>query len=271
MSITKIVNYPDKGRDRFIDFFKNAPRLIGQTVYTKLTADVLTGATSLPVSLSDDFKSGQSIRVGNGFLAETRIITIIPDSTHITIDALVNDHVQYDMVIIAPGAGLSTAYLDQVQQIEDVFFEILNGYSLDDAIGQQLDNLGKTIGYSRPGGLSDTGYRADLRAWIQWLLSQGEINRLLFILKALTDSTVVTLHEAFPGAAVMTFDGVIYDAADPDNPVVGDGMNLADKMEKAAAAGVRLDVVYDPAGSFTWDDLTDTWDAGLWAVSLPLP
>ncbi len=270
MSVTKIINYPDKGKDRFIDFFKNAPRLVGQTIYTKLTADILAGATALSVSLSDNFKNGQSIRVGNGFLAETRIIINIPDSTTLTIDALVNDHSQYDMVILVPGAGLSTVYLDQVQQVEDVFYELLNGRSLSDAVGQQLDNLGKTLGYLRPGGMGDIAYRADLTAWIQWLQSQGEINRLLFILKALTDSTIVTLHEAFPGAAVMTFDGKIYDAADPDNPIVGDGINLAAKMENAAAAGVRLDVVYDPVGSFTWDDVTDTWDVGLWAALLPI-
>jgi len=132
--------------------------------------------------------------------------------------------------------------LSEVNEIETMFNDILTKTNIDDAFGYTLDVLGKIIGLSRYSGQTDSSYRLDLKAWVKYLFSQGEINTLLFVLKALTDSTNVSLREYFPGSIMMYFDGVYLNAE-----------FLASTMKKTAMAGIRLDVVYDMAGGFRFD------------------
>lgn len=72
------------------------------------------------------------------------------------------------------------AFTGQVQEVEDMLFELVDERFLDSAVGEQLDGLGRIIGLLR-GGLDDDAYRTRLRAEIRILISSGTTEDILAI------------------------------------------------------------------------------------------
>jgi len=68
--------------------------------------------------------------------------------------------------------GILAAWLKQFQDLERVFWEILQGRGVDDAVGQQLDFLAAVVGEDRQ-GRSDDELRAAIRLRIRTNRSQG--------------------------------------------------------------------------------------------------
>jgi len=125
------------------------------------------------------------------------------------------------------------------------------------ALGVQLDNLGKIMGLARYSGQSDVEYRLDLISWVRFLFSQGEGDTLLFVLKALTNSTTVSISETFPGSVILYFDGVIYNEE-----------NLSSLMDRCAAAGIGVDLVPVSDTTFRYDTPGVGYDEGLYTIAL---
>jgi hypothetical protein len=133
--------------------------------------------------------------------------------------------------------------VDQLQELEDTLFNMLDQLGLDAAEGEQLDRIGTIVGLSRATGQSDDDYRALIRVQIQSNLSNGEIERLIAIVKAFTSSSIVKLTEVFPGEVNVHFDGEVVNAAE-----------LINAADGAAAGGVRLLLFENPpAPVFTFD------------------
>ncbi len=140
----------------------------------------------------------------------------------------------------------------QIQDIEDVFWQLLTEVGLYafpplvEAEGVQIDGIGRILGLARAKGQSDADYRTLLGAQIRLNLSNGEPETLISILGTLTNSDVIKMVEYFPGHVILTFDGV---------PLSG---ILGGLIQKAAAAGVRIDVVqaFPPLlqGTFKFSD-----------------
>ena len=125
--------------------------------------------------------------------------------------------------------------IDQIQDLEDAFFEVLQERSLETAIGEQLDLLGTVIGLARA-GRTDDQYRTALKVQIQVNLSQGEPNRILDVVESITDADLL-YFEFFPASFAIQIDGTI------DDPLV-----LFDTVRRMKPAGVDfyLTQTFDP-------------------------
>jgi len=142
------------------------------------------------------------------------------------------------------------------QELENVFFDLLLKRSLthefndeDDedkqAIGAQLDGIGRVLCLDRYTDQTDDAYRSDLKGWVRFLFSQGEPETLIFVLDVLTDPVnPIQLIEFFPGTVVLEFDGTVLNED-----------NLVSIMDRCAAAGVKiwLTLFEDPAFRFDGD------------------
>lgn len=102
--------------------------------------------------------------------------------------------------------ALVSSYLKQVQEIEDALWNALTKTTLDTATAAQLDQIGAVLVWPR-GSLSDTDYRAILRALIAARRSRGfpediiTVARLLFGLQRFRDgSASITIEPEAPYA-----------------------------------------------------------------------
>ncbi len=133
--------------------------------------------------------------------------------------------------------------IDQLQELENTYFDLIENRALDTAEGVQLDRLGENLGLEREPGQSDDDYRILLNTQIVANLSNGEAETLIEITRVLTDSSVVKLQELFPAHVIIEFDG----EATNQSLVV-------QRLKRVKAAGVGLDLVKDVgAESFVFE------------------
>lgn len=103
-------------------------------------------------------------------------------------------------------AAFVRAALEQVQSLEDVFFELIDERQLPVAVGAQLDVYGRIVGESR-NGLSDDRYRTRILARLIVNRSRGRVSDLLAVARTLIGSVgSIRLTELFPGTFEMYFD-----------------------------------------------------------------
>jgi hypothetical protein len=111
--------------------------------------------------------------------------------------------------------NLIASYAEQVQDLEDVYFEVLLETALDTAVGAQLDGIGSIVGEPRD-GLDDDDYRVHIRGRIKINVSSGTFQDVVDAVRLMTDNDMEII-ERFPAA----FDLVLYDELDePVGPVV---------------------------------------------------
>jgi len=144
-------------------------------------------------------------------------------------------------------AAILAAYGAQVQEIEDALYDIHVGYDLDNAVGDQLDILGKVVAQARDGA-TDAEYRPRIRARIRALLSSGSTEDLLAVLAALLGTEALgafTHHYEGPqGQRLLVNSTLTADLAAVAGALIG----------RARAAGERT--IFDwfesaEAGAFT--------------------
>jgi hypothetical protein len=131
--------------------------------------------------------------------------------------------------------------VDQLQELENALFDILNNRALDNSVGVQLDGIGEILGESRSGGMSDDDYRQLLSIRIVRNISSGEPERLIQVAAALTGSSTVQLQEIFPGLVNITLSG------DPGNISL-----LYSLLDGIAAGGVRFILTQEPDYPFVF-------------------
>jgi hypothetical protein len=141
-------------------------------------------------------------------------------------------------------ASLLEAIAAQFQQLEEVFFELINDRFLDDAVGAQLDGMGQIVGRAR-NGLDDEAYRTRIRAQIRINLSSGTIPDLVEILElVLPSGQFFQLYEdSFPAH----FEVFIPDPIE-DLPA---RVQAANSEPFALAGGQTLTVEVDGGGAQT--------------------
>lgn len=156
--------------------------------------------------------------------------------------------------------ALLCVYLDQVQELEAVLWDVLVDRYIDTAVGVQLDVLGSIVGQGRL-GLGDDDYRTLIRARIKVNLSDGHPEQLIEILSLIQDPDepgVIELYEYPPASFIITILGDI-GSLDPALAFL--------LLNAARAAGVGFSFVFstEPLGEqFTLDsDTTQTLDVSL--------
>jgi hypothetical protein len=127
--------------------------------------------------------------------------------------------------------GFFESYLENVQPLEDVYFQLLDERGVLVAVGEQLNVLGRLVGEPRY-GRNDDKYRLALvnRAGIN--RSSGTPEELLTFLKALTRSEVVGLWEHYSSSVHLY-------VAQNGTPFV------VHALKDAASAGVHIRLMFD--------------------------
>lgn len=92
-----------------------------------------------------------------------------------------------------------TAVLSQAQEIEDAFWQLYTERSIDVAVGEQLNILGRIVGELR-GDRADEDYRAAIRVRILVNSSDGKPEQLIAIVLGISPLAVVTFTENYPAA-----------------------------------------------------------------------
>lgn len=101
-------------------------------------------------------------------------------------------------------AGLLTSYTNRIQELEDAIWEVIYNRLLENAIGVQLDQIGKLVGRGR-NGYSDSDYLIAIRGQIRINRSCGTPEDIL----AITSLSVgpgysFALRESYPGSFLLT-------------------------------------------------------------------
>jgi hypothetical protein len=172
------------------------------------------------------------------------------------IDAALNRLCEYckeNPITTAITQAVVTPFLD----IETAYRALLAGITLDDAIGVQLDLVGKIVGQVR-NGMSDDDYRRYCRARIAVNRSRGTTEDLILV-------TTLAINE--PGAVYrVEREGVATLVIRVTEVAITTAVAIIghDLAYQAHAAGVRLLLEYSespPANTFRFDS-GPGWDTG---------
>ncbi len=129
-------------------------------------------------------------------------MTIIQKTNH-TEEALANLVEQFKGRAIL--TEFLTVFVDQIQELEDVYFQIFENRTIDTAVGEQLDGLGEIIGEDRE-GRDDDEYRLALRVRILLNKCSGSPEQIIEIMSLATGGRTVHLVE-WPHGAEALVDG----------------------------------------------------------------
>ena len=130
--------------------------------------------------------------------------------------------------------GLFQSYLQGVQDVEDMWFQLMNERDLVSAIGAQLDILGSIVGEDRL-GRDDEDYRDAIYNRIAINTSDGTPPRVTEILKLISGGSEAKIMEYFPASVFYYSNGFLTNAADTT-------------MSDSTAAGVKSRVMFSQGG-----------------------
>ena len=142
--------------------------------------------------------------------------------------------------------GMVEAYVNRVQESEDVLWEILEAMDLDKAADAQLDGLGLLVGEQRR-SRGDDDYRAAIRVRVLINLCNGkhaEILRILTLYLGVADGEgTVQLDEPAPAALkmnVFTLPSLPGDLRVIARAIKPAGVNLDGRYETSATRPYRF-------------------------------
>jgi hypothetical protein len=141
---------------------------------------------------------------------------------------------------------LLSAFILQVQTIEDALTGMNTLRYLSDASGQQLDNIGEIVGIARAAGQSDASYLTAILGQININTSQGQPEQIIRAFILFTGVTQVRFFE-FPPASYLVES--TYDPSD-----LAAIQSIFGILNDVSPAGVKIDgiVVYDPVSPFCY-------------------
>lgn len=139
-------------------------------------------------------------------------------------------------------AALITAWGGQIQELEEVLFNLSTQRTITGGFGYQLDLLGELLDTPRD-GRSDEEYRIVLLAKVAKNISRGTPEDVIGVFKILTSSAKAQLSDAFLGETYLL----------ADHPLTQDEVNfILREMLYVDSAGVRINAIgsFDPDDSF---------------------
>ena len=93
--------------------------------------------------------------------------------------------------------GLVKIFGKQIQELENVYCDMLEKRTLDEAFGTTQDLMGTIVGQDRQ-GFDDTFYENLLKAKVGENTSQGDIEKIIDITRLLTNASLIELQEWYP-------------------------------------------------------------------------
>ena len=141
--------------------------------------------------------------------------------------------------------GLLKSLLQAFQNPLDLIFEILNGTSLEDAVGVQLDIIGKLWDCPRR-SLSDLNYRAKIHQAITNSTVDSTPERIYEVMKVAANATALNLTEYSPNIYLYINVGVLD--------------SLQELALTTKAAGVDITLAFPPIEDNKVVDTEHVWD-----------
>lgn len=121
---------------------------------------------------------------------------------------------------------LLTQAVNQIQELENAFIDVLQKTWINTAEGAQLDELGLLLNVTR-GGFSDAVYRTRLNAAIVRYTSSGRPEQVLSAISLLSQARQVILEEIYPAEIRLTAVGAVAPAGTFDELRAGINGSLA--------------------------------------------
>lgn len=150
-------------------------------------------------------------------------------------------------------------HLERMQHIDDVLYDVLIGFWLDNAVGVQLDAVGWIVGEPRLNRADDL-YRLHVRARVKINRSNGKVSDTLEVARLIIESTAELEYlPEYPAAYRVRITNTAVAAADIRRILL---------QVKPAGVGLTVAVISDLDTAFVWDTptpLANGWDHGLWA------
>lgn len=122
--------------------------------------------------------------------------------------------------------GQLTSFLNQVQEIEDMLYSLIVERYLDDAIGEQLDGIGRVVGELRL-GKDDTDYRTALQGRIRSNRADSRVEDIHFLFSLLLPGFTFTMVEGTVASFLYLVDQRLTTALSGSPTVVFDSGGLA--------------------------------------------
>jgi hypothetical protein len=144
--------------------------------------------------------------------------------------------------------GIISTNAAQYQDIEDAGFDMLQGITIEHAIGATLDRIGDVVGLTR-GVLSDDDFRVEIRTRISQRQSYGRVDDIITGFKLLTNSSGVLYGEIWPAGIYITGLG------NPIQPTPEQFSRFINSVKPAGVALVIASLTWDPC--FSFDGSTD--------------
>lgn len=98
--------------------------------------------------------------------------------------------------------ALTTAYIEQIQDLEDAFYQLITDRTIETAVGTQLDGIGSIVGEDRE-GRDDSDYRLAIRVRILLNLTDGTIEQVIEILHLATEGKTIHVVNWAHGESVL--------------------------------------------------------------------
>lgn len=169
------------------------------------------------------------------------IPTLIPDHEQEAVDRLIQQYKDKPNVV-----GFIRAMTRQTQEMEQVIIDMFLNRSINDSVGQQLDELGTIVGIERQ-GFDDDFYRILIRFKIGQNISRGEPERIISTMKLISEAGLVHYQNLGSGNIGLGVD------VDLDPTLID---FIFDNMQRVVMAGIRIDFIT----SFCPDDESFSFD-----------
>ena len=198
-------------------------------------------------------------------------MTLTHKLTHVA-DGL--KHLAYQFQDLPNFEAILIAWLNRIQEIEDVLWELIDERTIDAAVGVQLDGIGAIVGEPRL-GKTDDKYRLFIKARRLVNLSSGTVPELIEILGLLTENTIEYRVEYPAGFSLIVADilalpeSVALILSDAVVAGVAVHLNYADVLDTAAFTFATGDAV-EASATLGWADDTPVTAGGFWADVLEI-
>ena len=137
----------------------------------------------------------------------------------------------------------------QIQDLENILFDINSRLDIDNSEGVQLNSIGVIVGQPR-NGQDDITYRLFLKAKAGVNVSEGDIERVLSVWKIITGGTVIQVIDVYPAGVELSSDVPVPDA------LAADAFAL---MQDVVSAGVSVvSSIISPENAFGFENSIDT-------------
>lgn len=137
--------------------------------------------------------------------------------------------------------AILASYAAQADALEAVFWQLLTERNVDNAVGVQLDILGKLVGQPRVGTTDET-YRLFIRTRIRANRSKGRASDAIAVARLALDGAPFEYQDWYPASVIIEVPAL--DLPDGVTPEL-----VQQVLRDAAPAGVRLDLHYSAGGA----------------------